>query len=418
MRTRAVLVLTVLVFLLSGCTGAALQERFLRLRATPAPSYEDVAPRVVAQLRDFDTAVARLRELYRNPAALDAAWERKVAEARLAIARSDGGSLQPLVDSLSAILEALGDEEVRLMPPALLQGTMPRYGGIGVLVDLPRPGKDRILVLSVYPGSPAERAGIQPHDAIIAVEGEPVTFEQRDEVIQRLRGNPGTRVAITVRRPGQATREVQLTRELIEMTDATVYRRIANTDVAYLLPAPSQPRRADEELAAALRALNADVPLGGLILDLRVARGDDLPLEAMLRLFANGQVGWVKRRETLEPLEVQGIAVAGSQELPLVILVSELTSGPAVVFAGLLQALGRAYVVGTPTEAPMPYVEEITLPASKIRLSIPAGEYLDFYRRGWREGVLPNPRSDQAWESFTPDNDPHLRLALELLGVR
>lgn len=66
------------------------------------------------------------------------------------------------MDSLSAILEALGDEEVRLMPPALLQGTMPRYGGIGVLVDLPRPGKDRILVLSVYPGSLRSAQGFSP----------------------------------------------------------------------------------------------------------------------------------------------------------------------------------------------------------------------------------------------------------------
>ncbi len=421
MKPQAFLVGVAVALLASGCTGGALRDRLLRANATPTPIGSEALPaRVLAQLRDFDFAVETLRTRYYNPKVLNEAWEREVNQAREAIARSDGESLEPLVSALSAVIEALGDDNTLLLPPSSPQGNTPRYGGIGVLVDMPRPGKDRILVLSVYPDSPAERADIRPHDAIIAIEGEPVTFEQRDTLLARLRGEPGTSVTISVRRPGQGTRTVRLTRQVIEATDFTRYRRIANTDIGYILPAPSQPQRAAEDIADALRALDADAELGGLILDLRVTRSNEFPVEALLRLFVNGRVGWIKQREQFTPLEMRGVAIAGSQEIPLVVLVSELTSGPAEALAGLLQSLGRAYVVGTPTAKQAFFVETFTLPVSRAQLVIPTGEYLDLTRRAWQSsaGVTPNPASDRAWETFTEEDDPHLRLALDLLGAR
>jgi carboxyl-terminal processing protease len=400
---------------LVGC-GGGFGSLFNR-RVTPAAPV-DVSPKVAAQLRDFDFAVQSLRELYLRPDALNESWRAVVETARARITYGDGRD-QLLIESLQSILEGLNDEEVVLLPPATSQAAStpsPAYAGIGVLVDLPQEGRNRLLILSVYPDSPADRAGLKPHDAIIAIEGEPVTYDKRNELIPKLRGQAGSRVTITVRTPGQRPRDETLTRQPIVPRGSVSYKRLFGTDIGYIAPDASQLSRMRMDTADALRNLTAERDLSGLVLDLRIIRGNDFPLEGMLSLFVNGKVGIVATRNKEEIIEIAGKSIGGSQELPMVVLVSEMTSGQAEAFAGLLQDLGRAQIVGNRTRGLLAEFTTATLPTSRLRLQIPSGDYRSVKGTSWRgKGVTPDVLSEVAWEDFTDENDVHLKQAVELL---
>ncbi len=400
---------------LAGCSGGF--GNLFNRRVTPAAPV-DVSPKVAAQLRDFDFAVQSLRESYLRPDALNESWRAAVEAARARITYGDGRD-QLLIESLQSILEGLNDEELALLPPAMSRAAStpsPAYAGIGVLVDLPQEGRDRLLILSVYPDSPADRAGLKPHDAIVAIEGERVTYALRDELIPKLRGQAGSRVTLTVRTPGQRPRDVTLTRQPIVPRGSVNYKRVLGTDIGYIAPDASQLSTMRTDTANALRDLTAERDLSGLVLDLRIIRGNDFPLEGMLSLFVNGEVGIVTTRNKEELIEVAGKSIGGSQELPMVVLVSEMTSGQAEAFAGLLQDLGRAQIVGNRTRGLLAEFTTATLPTSRLRLQIPSGDYQSVKGTSWRgKGVTPDVSSEVTWEDFTAENDVHLKQAVALL---
>jgi len=407
--------------LLTSCSGSLgpVTGLFNR-RVTPVVPV-DVSPRVAAQLRDFDFAVQSLRKFYLDPEAVGEKWQSLVDAERLKIAQGSGEE-EVFIESLQKILAELNDEGVALLPPDQPQaqsnpsGTQGTYSGIGVLIELPEESKDRLLILAVYRDSPADRAGLKPHDAIIAIEGEPVTFARRSELIPKLRGETGSKVTITVRTPGQPPRDVTLTRRPVEPRSPISYKRLPDTNIGYIAPNPTQLNRMRADTADALRDLNSERNVDGVVLDLRIIRGSEFPLDEMLSLFVNGQVGTVKMRDKKETIEVAGKSIAGSQEVPLAVLVSELTTGQAEAFAGLLQDLGRAQIVGTRTRGEIVRSTTATLPGSRLRVQIPTGDYISVKNNSWRgKGLTPNVISELAWEDFTAENDPHIRQAVDVL---
>jgi carboxyl-terminal processing protease len=411
-----------LTLMLTACgTGInnPLQNLFNR-RVTPVP--ENLPPQVQAQLRDFDFAVQSLRAMYLRQDAVGQNWQ-KVADAeRSAIVSSKDDTGQQFGTSLGKIITEVKDDDLALLPPDQPQQPQqaPRpYSGIGVLIGMPEEGKDRLLVLSVYPDSPADRAGLKAHDAIIAIEGEPVTFEDRDNLIPKLLGEAGTKVAVTVRTPGQTPREVTLTRRAVEPNSPMVYKRLPETNIGYIAPDPSNPRTMRADTANALRELNSDQTVDGLVLDLRIIRTPEFPLDEMLSLFVNGQVGAIQSRQGKAKIEVAGKSIAGSQETPMAILVSEQTSGQAEAFAGILQDLGRAQVVGKPTRGDIAQFSTTTLPSSRLQLRIPTGDYIGVKNKSWRDtGVQPGIASERSWEEFTADADPQLQQAIDVLTAK
>ncbi len=408
---------------LSACNGATVSN--LLNRAQPTPSVpSDLPPRIQSQLRDFDFAVTSLKALYVKGDAVGQTWQRLADEERKKIIDAKDEEGNQFIQSVGAIVAALGDSSAGLTTPPTPQPTGtagPRFSGIGILAGLPEEGRDRILVLTVYKDSPADRAGLKAHDAIVAIEGEPVTFEERNNLIPKLRGEEGSDVTVTVRTPGQAEREVTLTRRPVTPSSPLISRRLPGTGIGYIAPDPSSMDTMRSDIIKALRELNSEDVVDGLVLDLRIIRANDFPLNDMLSLFVNGQVANVQTRAKKEKLEVIGKSIGGSQEVPMVILVSDQTVGQAEAFAGILQDLGRAQVLGTQTKGDMAQVTTMTLPSSRIQLLIPTGEYVGMKNSTWRgkdaasSGVKPNVVSDKLWEEFTADDDPQLQQAIDVL---
>jgi C-terminal processing protease CtpA/Prc len=100
----------------------------------------------------------------------------------------------------------------------------------------------------------------------------------------------------------------------------------------------------------------------------------------------------------------------------MAILVSEQTSGQAEAFAGILQDLGRAQIVGNPTRGDIAQFSTTTLPSSRLQLRIPTGDYAGVKNSSWRgTGVQPGVKSEASWEEFTADADPQLKQAIGVL---
>ncbi len=411
-----------MVISLTAC-GSTLSSVSQRLgfgsnsaRVTPIPI--DLPPRTQAYLRDYDAAVNALKAFYLKEDAVGKDWLAVAAKNREKI--TAGVEDAEFVQLLSDTITALKDEDVALLPPeqpiAATAPTTATYSGIGVVVGLPEEGKDRILALYVYPDSPADRAGVKAHDSIIKIDGDAVTFAEGGQVVAKLRGDSGSKVVLTVRTPGEAERDVTVTRRPVRPNSPITYNIIPDTNIGYVAPDPMNLRDMKVDTANALRALLNESEIAGLVLDLRVVRGPDFPINDMLGLFVNGQVANVQRRAVKNKLEITGKSIAGSQDVPMVILVSHQTIGQVEAFAGILQSLGRARLVGEPTKGKVAVLNTVSLPNIGARLQIPSGEYLSLKDASWyQKGVQPDKATAKSWEEVTSEDDAQLDQAVDLL---
>ncbi len=291
------------------------------------------------------------------------------------------------------------------------------YVGIGVLNTVV-PERRRITVILVFPGSPAEQAGIRVHDSILAVDGQPIVDE--DGVRQDLlRGPEGTTISLTVQTPGEAPREVQLKRSRItgEMpVPYDVLQSPAGRRIGYLLLPTFNESSIDRKVGEALRAMQADAPLDGLIIDNRQNEGGaSTELSGTLGYFTGGVVGHFVNRQGREALNVIRMNVNGSQALPLVVLVGRGTVSFGEIFSGILQDLDRAHLIGEPTDGNVEILWVFNFSdGSRVWLAHDTFAPLNSPEADWEEtGIIPDEFVPSNWDEVTMETDPAIRSALE-----
>lgn len=311
--------LAVLVF--AGCFLAA--GVLLRRAITPD------AGQSLQPTRLFDQVVSHVRR-YSVDSLDDADLYRRAAS----------GILAQLPDPYAALL--LGSEQ-----NTVAEQTSGNYGGIGVQADL-RGGT--IMVVSAWPDSPADRAGIRTGDRIVEVDGQVVGPDDLSETARLLRGEPGTTVTMRVRRPNV---EGLLT---FTVRRAEVHRRSVSPGLVYeggigYVALTRIAAQSATELAAAVDSLR-EAGMRGLVLDLRGNPGGLLEEGvAVADLFLDrGQLILETRGRT--PSVTQRYADTAAQrwpDLPVVVLVNEGTASAAEIIAGALQDHDRGLVIGQPT---------------------------------------------------------------------
>ncbi|MGQ0602035.1 MAG: S41 family peptidase [Anaerolineales bacterium] len=416
-RFRYLLLIGVTTFL-TAMACATVTNFQLPGGATPTPPPAPTASSADGQLEVLDAVEQAIRDGYIREDYDGVDWDAAVAEIRTQVTAglSDtdfAEALRSLMDRFPAGKASYTSREERIERESADANTSQ---GIGVFYGFRDSPEPRVIVLAVIPDSPAEQAGLKAHDTIYAVDGEPIKAEERDTVVNRIRGAAGSSITLTVQTPGEERRDVTLERGSITSSD-TLRGGVSEDGIAYYrLPVVANGETV-QLVAQDLEEKAATIELKAVILDLRlVGNGDDNMLLALLTIFGNGAYGELYTRAETQSLEVEGVDVAGSQDLPLYILVGPDTRGTAEILAAAMQATERATVIGlnTPgiiegfTRLPLPDGSEIQFAASSYRL--PDGA--DFAGAG----LTPQVAVEGDWDSFAESaDDPVLNTALELI---
>ncbi|MCS6898986.1 MAG: S41 family peptidase [Myxococcales bacterium] len=243
------------------------------------------------------------------------------------------------------------DPHSAYLPPeenAIFQSeTEGKFAGVGVEVEL---RDEQVLVVAPIEGGPAERAGVRSGDRILAIEGESIRGLSLDRLVKKMRGEPGTKVRLSLLGPADThPREVTLTREIIRVA-SVVGRRLVG-DIAYLRIKQFQSTTSTEFLRtlAHLRSLSSR-PLTGVLLDLRSNPGGLVDqATAIADEFLDHGVIYATRHRGKVVEEVSASRGGSLITLPVVVLVNEFSASASELVAGALQDHQRATIVGAPT---------------------------------------------------------------------
>lgn len=330
--------------------------------------------------------------------------------------------------ALSELITSLGDDHSVFLNPqevaeqeAEYQGAYD-YVGIGVLVSA-IPERQRAVILSVFTGSPAEAAGLHPRDSILFVDGNAI-LDERGFLRDIVRGPEGTTITLTVQTPGEEPREVRLTRHRITGEVPVIYKVIitpAGKRVGYILLVTFEDSTVDEQVAVALNHMSEEAYLDGLILDNRMnGGGSSTILEPLLGYFVGGNLGNFINRNEERPLLVRLNDIHGSSQIPLVVLVGSQTASFGEIFAGILQDVGRAYLIGKTTEGNVEILWGYDLQdGSKIWLANETFQPLNHPEESWEKlGIIPDLFQSGEFDEFSLENDPVVKAAIGYFSER
>ena len=322
-------------------------------------------------------------------------------------------------NAIAGVVAKLGDRFSNYFTPAeyhRFQDTQDsRFTGVGVTVSEHPLG---LRVAQVFAGSPAKRAGIQPGDLFVAVNGKSLRGVSRDVSTARIKGPEGTPVTLTVRRRGRR-RTVTMTRARVSVPVVASAMRLACGKKIGVVALAQFSSGAHAEVYAALRRLKAR-GAKGYVFDLR-GNGGGLVTEAQLIASAflkDGKIVTTRGRDVPErTLEALGDPVV--PKAPVAVLVDRDTASASEIVTGALQDRGRATVVGTRTFGKGVFQEVIEL-SNGGALDITAGQYFtpsgrNLGGRGVRTGAGIKPDVPARDNPRTP-HDEALRTALDVAG--
>ena len=295
------------------------------------------------------------------------------------------------------------------------------YEGIGAVMNFAEDPEPHFIVLSVMPGSPAEKAGLKAHDSVSKIDGQAVQIEEGQRAVNRIRGTAGSTVTLTVQSPGESERSIEIQRSRLTSTGKIEARMLAGTNnYGYILFPPTGSPTLLKDVIASLQTFTTNRTLDGLVLDLRIASSASggWPMEELFKLFHDGNVGEFYNSEQEQVLNINGEDQFSSQTVPLVILVGKSTSGAPEILAAGLQSGGRAKIVGATTLGAIEITTPFYLPnGALIRVESTSFRLLNGEEVG-NKGVQPDLEVEAGWDEVMPDADPVLEAAIELLDAQ
>lgn len=253
-----------------------------------------------------------------------------------------------LAGALNGMLGALDPHSAYLDPKTyetLKAHTKGEFGGLGMEVTM----EDGLVkVISPIDDTPAQKAGLQTGDLIVAIDKKPVSGMTLNEAVDLLRGKPGTKVRIHIKREGKDVFEKTITRALIHVK-AVKWRTEGN--IGYIRIATFS-----ETTVPLLKEAVADIKkklrdkLEGYVLDVRNDPGGllEAAIEATELFLPKGkEIVSTKGRlpEAESRTYADGIDI--TEGLPIVVLINGGTASAPEIVAGALQDNHRAVIVGT-----------------------------------------------------------------------
>jgi len=260
--------------------------------------------------------------------------------------------------ALKGMMDSIGDPyTVYLDSDAmrdLTDTTAGSFGGVGLSISKPvesTPEKPAYVeVSSPIEDSPGAKAGIQAGDLIVEIEGESTADITMNQVLDRLRGEVGTPVTITILRGKNMRFNVTLVRALIEVPTVK-YAMIENTKIGYMRLiqfTPETPNRVQD-------ALNSFEANGykSLIIDLRDNPGGLISsvVEIADKFIDNGPIVTTKSRLSFENSQYSAKEkrTTVKKDIPIVVLINRGSASASEILSGCLKDYHRAYLIGQRT---------------------------------------------------------------------
>jgi carboxyl-terminal processing protease len=272
-----------------------------------------------------------------------------------------------LTEAIAGMVGSLDPHSAYLDKKAYLElreGTVGKFVGLGIEISQSDDGYVRIV--APIEDSPAWRAGIKPGDLITRIDARSIQNLGLDEAIKKMRGEPHTKVALTILRQGEpAPLSFVIARE--EIVQKSVKGKIVEPGYAWLRISQFQEPTLDD-MAASIQAMYKQEPnLKGLVLDLRNDPGGllqgaigvaaaFLPKDAEI-VSTNGQLADSKQnfygRPEFYALRGDSDALAklpaALKSVPLVVLVNTGSASASEIVAGALQDYKRGPIIGSQT---------------------------------------------------------------------
>lgn len=250
------------------------------------------------------------------------------------------GALGTLNDPYTIFIEP----EPAAQEKAQLEG---QFGGIGAFVSRDEEGR---VILEPMRDQPAEKAGLQANDILVAVDGTPILPEMTtDEIVLMIRGEVGTAVVLTVERAGSdSSLDITIERAIIE-TPSAHWRILEEDPTVGYIQLTAFTERSNRELDQAFEEL-IDQGAQSFILDLRNNGGGllDAAVDVTSQFIREGVVVREDRKNEGERVyDVSGGGKALDQSL--VVLTNGGTASASEIVAGALQDYDRATLIGEKT---------------------------------------------------------------------
>ena len=345
--------------------------------------------------------------LYPDFGGADWAAVRAEYEPRIAAAANDAA----FYELIGVMVNQLGDDHSRFLPPSAAQQqdqlTSGREEQVGIGV-ITLPLSDSLLIQHIFPDSPAARAGLRARDRIVTIDG--FFYAQRD-----IQGPEGSKVRLTVVRPGEQSRDIVITRRHMEGRITPLVRRLPG-DVGYLNITTLWVNDMDAQVSQALAAINTPTPLNGLIIDLRSNPGGwRSVLTGILGHFVRGNVGSFTSRKGDLPLLIEPGASPDLRGIPLVVLVDSATASYAELIAAVLQRRAGAVVLGAPSAGNTETIYSYELSGGARLWVAQEGFRLSDGTNLEGLGVQPDMSVLDDWTRYSEAQDPGITLATQLL---
>ena len=290
------------------------------------------------------------------------------------------------------------------------------YFGIGALLQNSEAGE--IEIIRVFPNSPAETAGLHVGDVILAVDGEPVSGADGLsylDAVRRMRGGAGSEATLTVRRDGERM-AIPVSRGEVKVSYASY--QVLPGDIGYINISQFT-GDASKVFREAIDAFKAR-GISGLVIDVRNNPGGllDQVVSIADALLPKGLIVCTRQRDGSQQ---DYYSSADYYDVPLVVLVNDMSASASEILAASVQALGRGQVVGTTTYGKGVVQSLQTFQEDHAGMQLTTASYFDALDRCPQEvGVKPDVEVALEGTSLPlepdPQSDNQLARALEILA--
>lgn len=249
-------------------------------------------------------------------------------------------ALNGMLTSLDPHSSYLNEEDFKYMN----EQTSGKFGGLGIEITMEN---GLVKVISPIDDTPAAKAGIKAGDFITDIDGQTVIGLTLNEVVSKLRGKPGTKVKITVRRVNEEPFDVTLKRDEIKVT--SVKSDIKNDDILYVrISAFNEDVDTDTKKAVENAKKQLKDKFAGIVIDMRNNPGGllDQAVKVSDLFLEQGEIVSTRSRNEEDTVKFSATPGDIAEGLPIVVMINEGSASASEITAGALQDHHRAIILG------------------------------------------------------------------------